>query len=707
MGMFMKPWYERTYIWGQVNLTENDPETCDIDFYKAYWKEAGTEGVIINCGGIVSYYQSRFPGQYKAASLGDKDYFGIWNEAARQAGLSVIARMDINSTTQEMFQLHPDWYCRDKENQPIMTQGRYVTCVNGDYYQEFIPLVLTEIIEKYHPDGFADNSWAGLGRDAICYCRRCREKFKAYSGLSLPEKADWEDSAYRKWVRWNYQIRVENWRYFNQVTKEKGGESCLWFGMLNADPFRTGGRFYDIKALIADQPFIFCDHQVRDTEGGFEQNAMNGALLKLSSSENNIVAESMAHYYKGKLTFRLMSAERAEVRKWMLSGISGGISPWFHFVGGNTRDKRKFNLSADICRYHKEERDYLTNRKYLADIGVVWNQESSIYYGREEAVNKSALPWIGMTRALSAAGIPFLPIHADDIEKYGDRLKVLILPNVAILTEEQEKSIFTWISQGKHLMITGESGCYDEEGNWKESSPILKAAGITLCNEKEGDFEEKEGDWLVHDRHTYLNLCDEKHPVFEKLSGTDLLAFGGCMEKTVSEGKLQMLASFIPAFPIYPPEFSWIREESKEAAIYAGTLDTGSRVVYLAADIDRCYGRNRIPDHQRLLEGCVRWAAGEELFLQVKAPAHVNVNVYRQKDCYAVHLLNLAGCEAAPGTLTEELPIGPVVLQIKNCAPVVSAEGRISGQQFTVKRGKEGCSVIIPVLKEQELVVIR
>ena len=91
----MKPWYQSVHLWGQVNLTEDDPEKCDLAVWEDYWRKTRVEGVIINCGGIVSYYQSRFPYQYKARTLGDKDYFGIWVKAARRAGLAVVARMDI------------------------------------------------------------------------------------------------------------------------------------------------------------------------------------------------------------------------------------------------------------------------------------------------------------------------------------------------------------------------------------------------------------------------------------------------------------------------------------------------------------------------------------------------------------------------------------------------------------------------------------
>ena len=163
----MEAWYRNTFLWGQVNLTENDPQTCDLEVWKDYWKRSEAEGVIINCSGIVSYYPSEMKGQYRAAGLKDRDYFGVWNQAARQAGLKVIARMDINTTTKELFDLHPEWYCRDQENRPVMSQGRYVACVNGGYYQEFVPRVFQEVIERYHPDGFADNSWAGPGMKTV------------------------------------------------------------------------------------------------------------------------------------------------------------------------------------------------------------------------------------------------------------------------------------------------------------------------------------------------------------------------------------------------------------------------------------------------------------------------------------------------------------------------------------------------------------
>ena len=85
-----------------------------------------------------------------------------------------MARMDSNRTAEDFFKAHPDWFARDGNGQPYRAADKYVTCINSPYYDEYLPGVLREIIERSHPEGFTDNSWAGIGRDSICYCAQLR-----------------------------------------------------------------------------------------------------------------------------------------------------------------------------------------------------------------------------------------------------------------------------------------------------------------------------------------------------------------------------------------------------------------------------------------------------------------------------------------------------------------------------------------------------
>ena len=641
-----KPWYRRVKRWGQTNLTEDDPERNNIDFWREQWKRTRVQGLIINCGGIVSYYPSKFGLQYRAETLGEKDYYKMWSDAAREEGLAVVARMDINRATAEFFRAHPDWFCRDKDGQPMMSQGRYFSCVNSGYYKEYIPAVLTEIIEKYHPEGFADNSWKGVGRDKICYCENCREKFRKDCGLDLPGAPDFSDPVYRKWVRWSMDCRTENWDLFNETTKKAGGEDCLWFGMLNASP--TDISLCDMKALLSRSEFVFTDHQSRDKLNGFEQNHENGDLLHLGAREDIIVPESLANYVRGDRTFRLSANPYEETRMWTVSGFAGGISPWYHHIGGGTRDKRQFETPVPSFLWHAENEEYLYDRTNLANVAVAWSQENAFFYGRDDVKERVGMPWRGVLSALHRARIPFLPVHMDDLLRYADRFDTLILPDVAAMTDAQEDAVIKLLDMGKNMVITGQTGRFDAEGEPRGNYRLMDKLGLEFTGEYQGEFKTQPSQWEYPLAHTYLHLPEMRHPIFEGFEETEIIGFGGGLWQVFSRGPLQPVCGYVKPFPIYPPEFSWIREIAEvDTGIFAGTLPSGANVVYFAADIDRCCGRERLPDHMRLLSNAAFWCMKEALPLLVAGPGYIDTAIYRRKERRIIHLTNLSFADTA------------------------------------------------------------
>ena len=217
------PWYRRTLRWGQTNITEIDPTRYDIAWWRKYWRRTETQGVIINAGGIVAYYPSRVPLHRPAQFLGGRDLFGELCHAAHEDGLAVFARMDSSRAHEEFYRAHPEWFAVDGAGSPHKAGELFVACINSPYYEEHIPAILREIAERYHPQGFTDNSWSGLGRDAICRCENCRQRFRQRSGKDLPRRKDWNDPAYREWIRWNYDRRLEIWDLNNRITKAAGG----------------------------------------------------------------------------------------------------------------------------------------------------------------------------------------------------------------------------------------------------------------------------------------------------------------------------------------------------------------------------------------------------------------------------------------------------------------------------------------------------
>src|SRR5512140_957379 len=147
------PSYRRTLRWGQTNITEIDPQRYDIPWWRAYWKRTETQGVVVNAGGIVAYYPTRIPLHRQAQQLGGRDLFGELCRAAHEDGVVVFARMDSNRAHEEFYQAHPDWFALDAAGKPHQAGELFVTCVNSPYYNEHIPAILREIIERYHPEG--------------------------------------------------------------------------------------------------------------------------------------------------------------------------------------------------------------------------------------------------------------------------------------------------------------------------------------------------------------------------------------------------------------------------------------------------------------------------------------------------------------------------------------------------------------------------
>ena len=704
-----KPWYERVRRFGQTNLTEIDPVKIDLEFWKQYWKETRIQGVIINAGGIVAYYPSKFPLQYRAKYLADGDLYGKVNRAAREAGLAVLARMDANRATKDFFDARPDWFCMDAAGNPIMAGDRYVSCVNGPYYKEYIPDALREIIERYQPDGFTDNSWAGLRGGAICYCGNCKKLFKDASGFQLPEKADRNDHIYRVWLKWSYRNRLDNWRLFNAVTAKHGGKDCLWLGMVSANPVSTHSMMYDLSQVCAEAKVVMIDQQGRDAAGGFEENGVNGLLLHDICGWDTLLPESIANYTRGVRTFRKAANPPVESRMWLAEGISAGISPWYHHIGAAHEDMRQFENLPQLMRWHEKNEKYLYNRRLIANAAVLWSQENIEYYGCDEPGELCGMPFRGITKAMTRARIPFRVMHADNIPKTCDEVKLLILPDLAVMSDRQIETAAAFARAGGSLMLTGRPGMLDPDGNKRAVWPFEAITGVSPTGETAGAVGTQPSGWDNARAHTYMRFPPlNRHAVLEPFANTNIIGFGGRYEVVASNGKLESIATFIPPFPIFPPEFSWMNPESTGIPlVFAGESGSGGRIVYFAADIDRCYGRALLPDHGELLASAARWTLRGETPVCVEGPGYLDCKVYEQDDAWMLHIMNLSGLNIYPGYAEQYNPTRGITVTVPQTKKdYTKARLLVADKEIPIVDGRDGIKIIIDEITDHELLLL-
>jgi hypothetical protein len=679
------PWYRRITRWGQTNITEIDPPAYDIKWWRSYWKRTQIQGIIVNAGGIVAYYPSKIFLHRQAESLRGRDLFGELCRSAHEDGLAVFARIDSNRAHEEFYNAHPDWFAINASGLPYKAGDLFITCINGPYYNDHIPSVIKEVIELYHPEGFTDNSWSGLGRDSICYCDNCRKSFREKHGMEIPPEADWDDKDYRQWIRWNYNRRLEIWDLNNRISKSAGGEDCIWAGMNSGSISGQSRSFRDYKEICARAEIIMLDSQARNDAEGFQQNGISGKMIHSLLGWQKLIPESMAMYQAGRPTFRLSSKPVNEARMWMYEGIAGGIQPWWHHIGAYHEDRRMYNTASPVMVWHKTNEKYLIDRYPICNVGVVWSQQNMDFYGRDATEQLVELPWRGITQALIRSRIPFLPVHADHIERDAKKFSLLILPNLGVMTDDQVASVRRYVAGGGNLFATGESSLYDEWGDPRPDYALSDIFGAHITEKVPALSEDKDGRRYLETLHTYLRILPElrsrmdgphnrleppavgvRHPVLRSFDETDMLPFGGTLRQLETKNGTEVLLTFIPAFPIYPPETSWMRIPKTDIpGLIVNGSGQGGRLAFLPADIDRQFSRYNLPDHGNLLTNIIRWTLNDDIPLSVDGPGLIDCHLYRQEKRLVLHFVNLTNAGTWRQPVDELVPVGPLNIRVR------------------------------------------
>jgi hypothetical protein len=724
-----KPWYETTLRWAQTNLVEIDPKRYDGAFWREHWRRTHVQGAIINAGGIVAYYPSKFEMQHRAFDVEKRDLYGEVVADARASGLVVVARMDSNRVSDAFYRAHPDWICLDAEGKPYRQADKFVTCINSPYYTEYLPDVMREIIARSSPDGFTDNSWAGLPRKNICYCRHCREQFDAYAGMDLPRAHDWGDEAYRRWVRWNFERRTELFQFNDALTREAGGENCRWSGMISGDVLHNSMRFIDLKSILPKAAIVMLDHQRRSHEDGFDQNTEAGKRLHGLAGWDKLIPESMPQYQLGAPTFRLSAMPKPEVRLWSSAGFAGGIQPWWHHIGSCHDDRRQYTTAEPIFTWHKDHQDILVDREPVADIGIVWSQENHDSFGRENATRRTVEPYRGYVRALDRAGFSVLPLHADAIAEAAGRFRVIVLPNIGGLTDAQVTSVKAFAEQGGSVVATGDTSIADGLGGSRPDYALGDLFGVhhKPGGRAYGGENPPNTDIETHARHTYLRLAPERrlahygpfdpaapeaqgerHPILAGLEETDSVPFGGHLPEVRLDDDVKVLATFIPDFPIFPPETAWMREPSTDIpAIVLREGTGGGKLIWFIADIDRCFARDQQFEHALLLANAVRHALGDRPVVSVSGGhGFVSANLYRQDGRYILHLNNRLISAPIPGRQNELIALGPVEVTLNLDIAARDVELTVGGRSVPLSTGEGGLSFVVDSVADHEVAVI-
>ena len=642
------PWFDRPMRWAQLVLVENDPGQFDPDFWLDYFKRIHADAACLSAGGVVAYYPTQIPLHHRSAWLGDSDPFGYLVSGCREMKMAVIARTDPHAVWNDIYKAHPDWIAVDTKGQKRRHWSNpelWVTCALGPYNFEFMTGVHKEITTLYQVDGIFSNRWAGHG---TCYCEHCVRNFKSFSGMDLPRTSNRHDPTYRKYQEWRIERLRELWFLWDRIIREVKPTSRY-----------IPNGFPDNIVTGALSDIFFTDHQARRGVIPPWSNGKRTKELRATMGMKpigGIFSIGLEERYRWKDSVQ----SEAETRIWVAEGIANNLRPWFVKFSGTLYDQRWLKIVEKIYQWHYRAEPYLRNVAPLARVAMVYSEQTDRYYGGQGWQEQSDGHELGMYHALIEARIPFEMVNDRLLD--AERLKpfrLLILPNIAALSEAQCEQLRQYVQRGGSLVATFETSLYDEWGKQRRDFGLADLFGVSYNNRVEGPM-----------KNSYLRLKSDSntgrfHPVLSGLKDAYRIINGIWRLDVKPTLDFPSPVTLIPTYPDLPMEHVYPRKpETNIREVYLRELQK-SRIAYIPWDIGRTFWEIMNVDHGKLLRNIINWTANEKPPIQVTGPGVLDVTVWRQKQSMTVHLVNLTNPMMMKGPFREFIRIGEQKLQVK------------------------------------------
>ena len=684
------PWFDRSMRWAQLAFVENDPGNYDPEFWLDYFRKIHADGVLLSAGGIVAFYPTEIPLHHRSAWMGNSDPLGYLISECRKMNMTIILRTDPHAARQNLADAHPDYIAVTVDGQKRRHWANadlWVTCALGPYNFEFMNKVNKEIMQRYQPEGIFSNRWSGHG---VCYCEHCRKNFKTASGFDLPTVTNRLDPVYQKWNEWQTDRLKELWFHWDtEIRKIKSTSRFIPNGF--PDKLLTG-KYSD---------FFFADQQARRGVIPPWSNARGAKELRASLGLKPLIGiftVGLEEEFRWKDSVQ----SDAEIRIWVAEGVANGMKPCFVKFGGNIFDKRWMNTVADMYqKYYKSER-YLRNIAPLARIGMVFSEQTNRKYGGEPWQQRSSEHLLGMYHALVENHIPFEMVNDNLLDE--DRLKpfkLLILPNIAALSDEQCNQLRKYVASGGSIVATFETSLYDEEGRIRPDFALKDIFGVSYDNAVEGPM-----------RNSYLKLkkdakTNSAHQVLNGLEDAYRIINTIYRVKTTPISDFPSPVTLIPTYPDLPMEDVYPRMEDTNIRELYLRESGKSRIAYIPGDMDRSFWQIMSNDHSKLLRNTILWALNEEPIVDVKTEGIVDVAVWRQKESMTVHLVNLTNPMMMKGPFRKIFPVDAAVnIQIPENKKVTGVHLLFSNTEPVYEITGKRISLNIPKILDHEIVAL-
>ena len=353
----------------------------------------------------------------------------------------------------------------------------------------------------------------------------------------------------------------------------------------------------------------------------------------------------------GTPRWRNVYKSRQEEQMWFNETLASGMAPYHHIIGGEHgmgEDRRWLQPAREYFNWMARHDAHFANKRSIANLGVVMGQRTHLFYKPPRgALMREYMD--GMYYALLEGRFLFDFVHEDklapeDLAPYC----ALVLPNTALLGDEQCRQLRAYVDAGGSLLATFETSIYTERNERRSDFGLADVFGIR-----------KAGDIVGTTGNAYLARIEKQHAILDGFSDTSWIPGAENRIPVVPVPPADdPILTVVPGFVAYPPELSYpLQARTNEPAVVVRQKGK-SRLIYFPGDIERTMWRSGHTDLARLLRNSIRWVAGANPPVTIQGDGVIESFAWETQAGFAVHILNYTNPAMHRGWIRNFYPIG-------------------------------------------------
>ena len=407
------------------------------------------------------------------------------------AGLECITA-DADKKTHTFMKDHPDWVQRKITGEPAAFGGGSAFWIRkGDedvwispyapewrriYMERVRQIAATGIDGVYvdipywmtHFEGWED-TWASFDDYTVAAFKR-ETKLDARKDIRL---GDFKDPGFRRWVDFRIATLTAFMREIDENVKSVN-PNCMTIAEIypgiEEEAVRVGADVYEMYGVVDAVA-----HEYNLASGG----GTSAAKTPLDWFGHLAGVQSFRSFGRGKPSWMLTYSwdgekgvdRRDAMANMFMAQVMSGANLWDargHVMSGSNDLPTRTKAFGWIKEH---EQIFYAPRNPIAPVGVYFSPRTRNYYAEEFIAS-----YKGTLALLMQSHLEFQVVTPAILRSFAG--PVLILPEARCLSSEEIDAVRSLAAAGRSLVVTGETGRYDERGETRSANPIHKLLGL-------------------------------------------------------------------------------------------------------------------------------------------------------------------------------------------------------------------------------------